>query len=355
MDDADARRLVTCCLPKFEAGGLPPLDATAMTRVQAKRVATLWAGYGSIFKLMVEGGSAPISIIVKRVELPSVCDSIGDQRKKDSYDVEAAFYAKGHAEKLRAAGAMVPFPLHVEKQGEDVTICMTEVKGSSSHRGESEAFVEWLAKAHALYWGDRATEACGQSSRGGLQAQGTYWHLDTRPDEHRRMGSSGWMGRLKLAARAIDLRLKADPLQSVVHGDAKGANIVYATGDDGKAIPLVYDFQYCGKGAVAKDLAYFFNVEADASAEDQLLRHYHSELKRLLEAQGVTPPTFEALQTSHELALCDWRRFTEIGLGGWGDSRANRRVQKLLDRLDGGQPLASEQKYIEALQREFPV
>ena len=38
-----------------------------------------------------------------------------------------------------------------------------------------------------------------------------YWHLDTRPEEHRRMGSSGWMGRLKLAARAIDLRLKAEP------------------------------------------------------------------------------------------------------------------------------------------------
>lgn len=38
-----------------------------------------------------------------------------------------------------------------------------------------------------------------------------YWHLDTRPDEHRRMSGSGWMGRLKLAARAIDLRLKAVP------------------------------------------------------------------------------------------------------------------------------------------------
>ena len=38
------------------------------------------------------------------------------------------------------------------------------------------------------------------------------------------------MGRLRLAARAIDLRLKADPLQSVCHGDAKGANIMYTLG-----------------------------------------------------------------------------------------------------------------------------
>ena len=65
--------------------------------------------------------------------------------------------------------------------------------------------------------------------------------------------------------------------------------------------------------------------------------------------------SMEALQTSLELALCDWRRFSEVGLGGWGDGSANRRVQKLLDRLDGGQALASEEAYIAAMKREFPV
>ena len=63
----------------------------------------------------------------------------------------------------------------------------------------------------------------------------------------------------------------------------------------------------------------------------------------------------EDLRTSYELALCDWRRFSEVGLGGWGDSRANHRVQKLLTRLDAGTALASEQAYIEAMNREFPV
>mgnify|MGYP007078265854 CR=1 FL=1 len=82
---------------------------------------------------------------------------------------------------------------------------------------------------------------------------------------------------------------------------------------------------------------------------------YHRELSCLLEAQGDRPPTLAALQTSLELALADWRRFSEVGLGGWGDGSANRRVQKLLDRLDGGRPLASEQAYIEAMQREYPV
>lgn len=61
------------------------------------------------------------------------------------------------------------------------------------------------------------------------------------------------------------------------------------------------------------------------------------------------------LTTSLELALADWRRFTEIGLGGWGDGGANNRVGKLLDKLDGGKQLGSEKDYVQAMQREFPV
>jgi len=86
-----------------------------------------------------------------------------------------------------------------------------------------------------------------------------------------------------------------------------------------------------------------------------LLRHYHKELSALLEAQGDAPPSLDTLKTSFELALCDWRRFTEIGLGGWGDEGANRRVQRLLDKLDGGSKLKSEEDYIKAMLREFPV
>jgi thiamine kinase-like enzyme len=197
---------------------------------------------------------------------------------------------------------------------------MTEVEGRSNHRGADRAFVIWLAKLHATYWGARSDDACDPIGRhGGLQTQGCYWHLDTRPEEHQRMSNGGWMGRLKLSAKAIDRRLKQDPMQSVCHGDAKGANIVYATGEAGEAVPVVYDFQYCGKAAVTKDLAYFFNVEAGHDNEASLLTHYHAALSQLLRTQGDTSPSFEALETSLELALCDWRRFSEVGLGGWGD------------------------------------
>ena len=65
------------------------------------------------------------------------------------------------------------------------------------------------------------------------------------------MPTRGWEGRLRLAARAIDERLKADPMQSVVHGDPKDANFYFAA--DGT--PQLYDFQYCG-ACPAKDVAY---------------------------------------------------------------------------------------------------
>jgi len=354
MEKAEARSLVERCLPRFKDAGLSAPDG--ITDVKVRAIASLWAGMGSVYDLAVSSKNGIQHVVAKRVQLPKRCDSIGDQRKKDSYDVEAAFYQKGHAERLISAGCMVPFPLHVEhSRGEGVTICMTKVEGKPAHPRGADAFVSWLARLHATYWGRRADEACS-SDAGGLQLQGCYWHLDTRPDEHRKMPSSGWMGRLKLSARAIDLRLKADPLQSVCHGDAKGANILYASGEGGEAVPLVYDFQYCGKAAVTKDLAYFFNVEAQPSEaeEERLLRLYHSELTKLLGAQGDVPPELAALKTSLELALCDWRRFSEIGLGGWGDD-ARHRVQKVLDRLDGGRALPNEEAYIDAMQREYPV
>eukprot|EP00929_Paragymnodinium_shiwhaense_P030818 TRINITY_DN17394_c0_g1_i2.p1 TRINITY_DN17394_c0_g1~~TRINITY_DN17394_c0_g1_i2.p1 ORF type:complete len:357 (+),score=44.07 TRINITY_DN17394_c0_g1_i2:93-1163(+) len=356
MDKTEAAALLEKSLPRFPAAGLPNLASSAITGVKAKSVATLWAGMGAVYEVTAENTAGPpVTIVAKRIQLPEKCKSIGDQRKKDSYDVEGAFYSKGHAEALVKAGAIVPLPLHVDKsRGAGLTVCMSRLMGSG--RGKPETFIAWLARLHATYWGARSDAACPED-RSGLAPQGCYWHLDTRPEEHARMSSSGWMGRLKMAARAIDLRLKADPWQTVCHGDAKGANILYAPSEAGNEVALVYDFQYCGKAASSKDLAYFLNVDVYPSEqdEDKLLRFYHAELSALLKARGEEAPPWESLKTSFELALCDWRRFTEIGLGGWGDESANHRVKKLLDRLDGGKILDSEEAYIAAMQREFPV
>ena len=71
-------------------------------------------------------GAPPLSIVAKRVELPAVCSSIGDQRKKDSYDVEASFYSRGHAERLIAAGAVVPFPPMLTRTSQSLRAVLTD-------------------------------------------------------------------------------------------------------------------------------------------------------------------------------------------------------------------------------------
>ena len=131
----------------------------------------------------------------------------------------------------------------------------------STAAADLKAAIDWLATMHALYWGDARADAAVAS---GLNPQGTYWYLDTRPDEYDKMPTDGWEGRLKLAAKAIDERLKADPHQTIVHGDAKNANMYFNPGAGGDETPRVsvYDFQYCGKANPMKDLAYLVTCSA---------------------------------------------------------------------------------------------
>eukprot|EP00448_Togula_jolla_P005230 CAMPEP_0170611762 /NCGR_PEP_ID=MMETSP0224-20130122/23361_1 /TAXON_ID=285029 /ORGANISM="Togula jolla, Strain CCCM 725" /LENGTH=315 /DNA_ID=CAMNT_0010937217 /DNA_START=114 /DNA_END=1061 /DNA_ORIENTATION=+ len=307
---------------------------------------------GSIIELQVAAESKEdVPVVVKQIRLPKKCTSIGDLRKKDSYDVEAAFYSNGHAEQLIKAGCRLPFPLLVDhSQGSGLTICMTKLQGSSGRMDEEQtkAALSWLARLHGTFWGHRADAAVKQ----GLQAQGTYWYLDTRPDEHKNMSSRGWEGRLKLAARALDVRLKADPMQTICHGDAKDANMLFTT-EGGRPVVLMYDFQYCGKAPPAKDLAYLFTCASNTpELEDQLLKYYYDELLSVLDINDVQP-TLEALQESLALSYCDLGRWMS-GWGWWGNSIANK-IQAVLNKIDGGSPLASQEAYVEAVMREFPV
>jgi len=361
MDTKEAEVLVARCLPHFESAGLPRSEAGDVQRVTTREMASLWGGMGKVYEISISssvssGGAS--TIVAKRIQLPTSCSSLGDQRKKDSYDVEAAFYSRGHAQRLVAADFVAPRPLLVERSRSDgLTICMTRLHGRA-HRMDyqhAEAVLSALARLHATYWGKRADEAIDAQPDGGLQPQGTYWYLDTRPDEHAAMPMTGWQGRLRLAARAIDLRLKADPLQTVCHGDAKSANIIFEHGSDGSIIPLFYDFQYCGKAAATKDLAYFLNVAVDdAGSEEKLVNHYHTELSGLLKASGHTVPTMEMLKTSLALSYADLGRFL-VEFGFWGHANIKTKIAEVLAQLDQGQALASEEEYIDAMQRVFPV
>ena len=145
--------------------------------------------------------------------------------------VEGRFYEPGGlAEELRAqAGCSVPVGLANDRsRANGLTILMSKLPGATRSRGglgraEVLAVAQFLARMHAHTWGPRADRWVAE---GGLQPQGTYWHLDTRPDELAAMSTVGLNGRLRLAARGLDRRLKADRYQAVVHGDAKAGNIL---------------------------------------------------------------------------------------------------------------------------------
>jgi len=74
-------------------------------------------------------------------------------------------------------------------------------------------------------------------------------------------------------------------------------------------VPLVYDFQYCGKACVAKDLAYFFNVDVMAAAAEEeapVLPSYHpypnaAEEEALLTHLALPLPLGPRAEGSHTL------------------------------------------------------
>jgi aminoglycoside phosphotransferase (APT) family kinase protein len=97
---------------------------------------------------------------------------------------------------------------------------------------EIKACLSWLANFHAIYM---------QQQPDNLWKVGTYWHLETRPDELQVLQDKP----LKNAAAEIDQKLRLTPFQAFVHGDAKLANFCFAK--DGKSVAAV-DFQYVGGG-----------------------------------------------------------------------------------------------------------
>ncbi|KAL9183376.1 hypothetical protein ACHAXT_005163 [Thalassiosira profunda] len=347
IDRPEALSLARICLPHLLSGTASAADADALTErdVSVKSLCRLWAGMGYIYQITIKNKHR---FIAKRVIPPSKNErSFGDERKAASYLVESNFY-QHLAPSLVEEGLAIPRPYHVERdeQTDRVTICMSLLHGSPGYLDDdkAQAVLRWLATLHAATWGSKVDEYV---NKGWVQPIGSYWHLDTRPSEHDSMPRRGWEGRLKLAARAIDERLKRDKMQCCIHGDAKDANMLFGFGEDGEV--AMYDFQYCGRAPPSVDLAYFLCV-AVGDTDPEYVRYYHEQLVNKLEA-STKPPILKELEDSVALALCDFQRFMS-GWGQWG-SDISATVIEVLDRLDGGTMLKSEDAYREAVRREY--
>jgi Ser/Thr protein kinase RdoA (MazF antagonist) len=162
--------------------------------------------------------------------------------------------------------------------------------------------LRWLAGFHGRFLGH---------SPEGLWQEGTYWHLATRPDELEATTDPA----LKAAAHALDRQLAAASFRTLVHGDAKVANLCFS--QDGGQVAAV-DFQYVGGGCGMKDVAYLFSSclseRALARHADGLLDTYFVHLRAALAETDVDVAALETeWRALYPVAWADFARF----LSGW--------------------------------------
>jgi len=294
-------------------------------------VQTLWSGYGSINRIELVGAQFP-SVIIKYVqpgkgEHPRGWNTdLSHERKLNSYQVEAQWYDR-QRNRPSPILARIPKCIGLKSEGDETLLVLEDLdaarfagRRSSVNQTEWQACVRWLAAFHS--------EHLGVASEG-LWESGTYWHLETRPDELGKLEDLT----LKKAASAIDAKLKASVFQTLVHGDAKLANFCFSP--DGSEVAAV-DFQYVGGGCGMKDLAYlvgsWFRDEEAERREGEVLNFYFKELRGFLERIGrdVSPDELEAdWRPLYRVAWADFHRFMKgWSPGHWKLSDYSERVTR---------------------------
>ena len=297
------------------------VDSFILERTNANRITnrvevqSLWSGYGSIQRVNLDGGEFS-SIVVKHVQPGRGSHPRGwntdlsHQRKLKSYQVEANWYRKQNVD-CKNSFARIPACLGTKKEGDEVLLLLEDLD-ASGFRGrksfvnqtEWEACVSWLATFHAGNLDGDAT---------GLWESGTYWHLETRPDELERLDDVV----LKEVAPAIDTKLKRNKFQTLVHGDAKLANFCFSS--DGSEVAAV-DFQYVGGGCGMKDLAYFvgscFRDEEAEEMEVEVLNYYFTQFRKSLVRINNEVAGEEVVQDWRPLYRVAWADFHRF-MKGW--------------------------------------
>ena len=291
------------------------LDLTNASECEEiEHIQTLWSGYGTISRYRIINGTVD-TVVVKCIELQTPDThprgwntNIGHQRKLRSYEVETYWY-QFWSERCDDV-CKIPKCIGVLKHENVQWIVMEDLKAgfplrkSQINLAEVKVCLNWLANFHGKFL-NTAPE--------GLWNIGTYWHLDTRPEEYETMKG----GTLKSKAHDIDTLLNQCQYQTIVHGDAKLANFCFS--EDGKHVAAV-DFQYVGGGCGMKDVAYFLgsclSSEASERYQDELLDHYFECLKTAVKMHHQSID-FDALKQEwhymYFVASTDFTRF----LMGW--------------------------------------
>ena len=294
--------------PHFKKFLLKTTKASSCQELEV--IQSLWSGYGKIARFQLED-SARRTVVVKHIALGQLKDhprgwntNFSHQRKVKSYQVETYWYEAWSQQ--CSDKSKIPNFIGSYSSGHDQWIVLEDLNAKYPLRkyqvnySEVKACLKWLANFHANFLLQAPT---------GLWDIGTYWHLDTRPDELEEMNHP----LLKSKASSIDNVLNNAKFQTIVHGDAKLANFCFSK--DGKEISAV-DFQYVGGGCGMKDVTYFLGScisgEECELYEDELLKHYFKELEIANEASTLTID-FQELETEwrklYPYACADFTRF----------------------------------------------
>jgi hypothetical protein len=302
-------------------------SATGARRVE--RIAHLqavWSGWGELARYRLVDG--PVETVVVKHIAPAVghprgwSGSVGDARKRRSYEVEAAFYRRPPRGPRRAHAWLAEPDLFVLEDLDAAGFATRRTFGRLTDT-EVRATLDALASFHAAHLHDPGD---------GLWPVGTYWHLDTRPDELAAMRA----GPLRDAAPAIDARLRA-ATSTLVHGDAKVANVCYAPVVHTARDLALVDFQYTGRGPGIVDVVYFLGSclpdDALHTHVDRYVGHHARALRSLLSSRDLT--VSDEWRDLEDFAWADFERF----LAGWAPGHAKRgtyaaaRTARAMERL----------------------
>ncbi|ASB49369.1 oxidoreductase family protein [Alkalitalea saponilacus] len=300
---------------------------------KVEEIQSLWSGYGRIQRFYFKEGRYP-SVVVKHISYPEEMNhprgwntSVSHQRKLHSYQVEIEWYKKWSDR--CSDECYTPGCLGVEQQHNEILIVLEDLNSTGFPKraktislDQMEVCLRWLAYFHAIFM---------NSEPSGLWPIGTYWHLDTRPDELEQLTDKN----LKQAASMIDRVLNQTKHKTLVHGDAKLANFCFS--DDMQKVAAV-DFQYVGGGCGMKDVAYFIGsclYEEDCEKyENHLLNTYFMHLKTAIFKYN-NDVNFDALEQEwremYPYAWADFHRF----LKGWspGHWKINSYSEKMTRKV----------------------
>ncbi len=311
------------------------IGAKDLSRIET--VQTLWKGYGQILRLHLEG--APMgSVILKQIAPPADTSgkSLSHQRKVRSYQIERTWYSR-YSSGLNQACRVPRFLAQGHSPAgdwlllEDLDPVGYPERRRHLNSAEMAAVVSWLAHFHASFLGQVAPE---------LWEEGSYWHLDTRPDEWQALPQ----GPLKSSAAAIATKLKTCHFQTLIHGDAKPANFCFSTPTTAPPQVAAVDFQYIGRGCGMKDLAYFLSAccsETQASeAIPRYLDLYFDTLAQALDNPRLAKTLVAEWRELFDFAWADFYRF-ELGWLG-GDPQdypySEKILQTVIPKLNLNQP-----------------